>query len=212
MVESILNIFLANQHSPRLSQYTLLLTLATIMDTHDPLTSEHSRKVGMYSFLIARELGLSNSNQSMLKLAGLLHHIGKVGIRKTLIYKPDRLSSKEMDEMKKHVIIGYEVVVEIPHLVNTAEAILYHHERLDGKGYPCGLTAEEIPLGARILSVADSFDAMVSSRLYKPTLSVRNALEELEICSNTQFDPKIVKALRYYFEDRNFRLPKETTY
>lgn len=209
MVNSILDELLKNQRPARLSQYVLVLTLAALLDAQDPLTSGHSRRVGIYSSLIGRELGLPRKDQSILKLAGLLHDIGKIGVRKAPLHKPDKLSDDEMDEIKRHVILGYEIIVEVPQLANMADIVLYHHERMDGSGYPRGLIGEEIPLGSRILCVADSFDAMVSSRLYKATISAPKALEELKKCSNTQFDPEVVEVFEAYLKNQGFHLPGE---
>ena len=179
MVGSILEELLSNQRPAKLSQCLLVLTLAALLDAQDPLTSGHSRRVGTYSSLIGRELGLTKKAQSTLRLAGLLHDIGKIGVRKAPLFKPDTLSDDEMDEMKRHVILGYEIMADVPQLTRIAGIVLHHHERMDGSGYPHGLIGEEIPLGSRILCVADSFDAMVTSRLYRPTISVPKALEEL---------------------------------
>ncbi len=206
MLKAILEELLENQRPAKLSQSLLLITLAALLDTHDPLTSGHSRRVGTYSSLIARELGLSERIQSALRLAGLLHDIGKIGVRKAPLYKPDKLSDEEMDEMKRHVILGYEIIVEVPQLTNIAGIVLHHHERIDGSGYPHGLSGDEIPLGSRILCVADSFDAMVTSRLYRPTISVPKALEELEKCSNTQFDSEVVRVFGAYLRNKGFHL------
>lgn len=206
MIKAILEELLQNEHPAQLSQSLLVLTLAAILDMQDPLTSGHSRRVGTYSAHIARELGLSKKDQSTIRLAGLLHDIGKIGITKTHLYKPAKLSDEEMHEMKRHVILGYEIIVEVPDLVNIAYLVLHHHERMDGSGYPHGLSGNEIPLGSRILSVADSFDAMVSSRVYKPTVSVAKALTELERCSGTQFDIEVVKAFGAYLRNEGFQL------
>lgn len=206
MLSDILEEFLGNQRPAKVSQCLLVLTLAALLDAKDPLTSGHSRRVGTYSSLIAGELGLTKKAQSTLKLAGLLHDIGKIGVRKAPLYKPDKLSDDEMDEMKRHVILGYEILADVPQLTNIANIVLHHHERMDGSGYPHGLMGEEIPLGSRILCVADSFDAMVTSRLYRPTISVPKALEELERCSDTQFDPEVVGVFGAYIRNRGFHL------
>ncbi|HHY08726.1 MAG TPA: HD-GYP domain-containing protein [Corynebacteriales bacterium] len=206
MLSSVLEELLRNQRPAKLSQSILVLTLAALLDMQDQLTSGHSRRVGTYSALIARELGLSEKDQSTIKLAGLLHDIGKIGVRKAPLYKPDKLSDEEMHEMKRHVILGYEIIVEVPHLADIACLVLHHHERMDGSGYPHGLSGDEIPLGSRILCVADSFDAMVTSRIYRPTVSVPKALEELERCSGTQFDIEIVRVFGAYLRNEGFHL------
>ena len=206
MLSDILEEFLGNQRPAKVSQCLLVLTLAALLDAQDPLTSGHSRRVGTYSSLMAGELGLTKKAQSTLKLAGLLHDIGKIGVRKAPLHKPDKLSDDEMDEMKRHVILGYEILADVPQLTNIANIVLHHHERMDGSGYPHGLVGEEIPLGSRILCVADSFDAMVTSRLYRPTISVPKALEELERCSDTQFDPEVVGVFGAYIRNRGFHL------
>lgn len=206
MLSSVLEELLRNQRPAKLSQSLLLLTLSALLDMQDPLTSGHSRRVGTYSSLIARELDLSEKDQSTIRLAGLLHDIGKIGVRKAPLYKPDKLSDEEMHEMKRHVILGYEIIVEVPHLADIACLVLHHHERMDGTGYPHGLSGDEIPVGSRILCVADSFDAMVTSRIYRPTVSVPKALEELERCSGTQFDIEVVRAFGAYLRNKGFHL------
>ena len=197
---------LENQHSTSLHQSLLIVTLAALLDMQDPLTAGHCQRVGSYSALIAQEMGLPKEEQSKIKLAGLLHDIGKIGIRSLHRYKPGILSKEEILEMERHVIIGYEIIIGVPDMSNIAHLVLHHHERVDGTGYPHGLFGNEIPLGARILCVADSFDAMVTSRIYRPVVSVPEALEELKRCSGTQFDPEIVKIFGNYLRRKGFQL------
>ena len=206
MLSGILEELLKNQWPSELQQSILVLTIAALLDMRDPLTTGHSKRVGIYSSLIAREMGLPEKCQSDLRLAGLLHDIGKIGVTKKSLYKPGKLSKQEMYEIKRHPILGYEMLIEIPGLSNIAKLVLHHHERIDGTGYPCGLSENDIPLGSRILCVADSFDAMVTSRTYKPTIPPEDALAELERCSGTQFDPKIVKVFGAYLKNEGFRL------
>jgi len=188
MLSSVLGGLLRNQRPCQIISIHLSADVSCTLGHARPTDIRAFRRVGTYSALIARELGLSEKDQSTIKLAGLLHDIGKIGVEKAPLYKPDKLSDEEMHEMKRHVILGYEIIVEVPSsgrycLLGPAPS------RADGWQWLSPRTfRDEIPLGSRILCVADSFDAMVTSRIYRPTVSVPKALEELERCSGTQFD------------------------
>lgn len=181
-------------------EHAVLLATAVLVDMRYPLTAGHSTRVARYSAIIAREMGLITSIQKALRLAGLVHDIGKIGIPKAYLEKPGKLTDSEMAEIRKHPVLSYEIVSEVPGLQNIANIVLHHHERMDGRGYPHGLVGEKIPLGSRILCVADAFDAMVTERSYRPAMSVHDALSELERCAGTQFDPAIVQAFKAYLQ------------
>ncbi len=192
-------------------QKALLLAAAALVEMRDPITAGHSVRVGNYSAIIARELGLIPDIQSALRLAGLVHDIGKIGVPKAYLQKPGKLTDTEMAEIRKHPGLSYEIVSEVPGLIHIAQIVLHHHERLDGHGYPGGLTGDEIPLGSRILCVADSFDAMVTDRVYRSPLPVSEAIAELERCAGTQFDLAVVEGLRAYLLRAGVRGPWCTT-
>lgn len=173
----------------------------------DPVTAEHSARVGNLSAIIARELGLIPDIQSALRLAGLVHDIGKIGVPKAYLQKAGKLTDAEMAEIRRHPGLSYEIVSEVPGLIHIAQIVLHHHERLDGRGYPAGLTGDEIPLGSRILCVADSFDAMVTDRAYRSPLPLRAAVAELGRCAGTQFDPAVVEALKAYLLRTSLQCP-----
>ncbi|MDK2931239.1 MAG: hypothetical protein PWR07_1370 [Bacillota bacterium] len=140
-------------------QRALLLAAATLVEMRDPITAGHSARVGNLSAIIARELGLIPDIQSAIRLAGLVHDIGKIGVPKAYLQKAGKLTDAEMAEIRKHPRLSYEIVSEVPGLTHIAQIVLHHHERLDGHGYPAGLAGDEIPLGSRILYVGDRFHA-----------------------------------------------------
>lgn len=174
--------------------------LLRIINAKDKYTSGHSERVGMYATAIAEELRLSIDELHTIKIGAYLHDIGKIEINRKLLTKNGRLSEKEFEIIKMHSIWGAEIVKSVDVLATTVPLILYHHERFDGKGYPEGLKGDEIPLLARILAVADSFDAMTSNRPYRKGLTVKKAINELILCSGTQFDPEIVNVFLHTLE------------
>ncbi|MBN2167965.1 MAG: GAF domain-containing protein [Actinobacteria bacterium] len=177
------------------SYFSTIKALARAIEVKDPYTYGHSEKVTVYAMAIGTRMGLSERELKNLKYASALHDIGKIGIAKKILNKPQSLSDEEFNYVKTHPQLGDSIIELIPFLQESREIILYHHERYDGKGYPEGLKGEDIPLGARILSVADSFEAMMSDRPYRKALPLPEAVSELEIHSGTQFDAVIVKAL-----------------
>ena len=142
---------------------------------------------------IGKYLGLEMSRIDELKIAADLHDIGKIGISEEILLKPGKLTEDEYKIIKTHSEKGYRIIKASSELKEVAESVLYHHERLDGRGYPIGLKGEEIPLLSRIISVCDSYDVMTSDRVYKKAMSKEDAIEELKRCSGTQFDPSLVK-------------------
>ncbi|MEN3005730.1 HD domain-containing phosphohydrolase [Dehalobacterium formicoaceticum] len=169
-------------------------SMAAIIDAKDHYTAGHSERVTKYVLMICYEMGLDEEYIENLKDMALLHDIGKIGIPEQILNKPGRLNEEEYSKMKTHPVSGYDIVKNITFLKNP-EVCKYHHERIDGKGYPEGLTGELIPLGARIISVADAFDAMTTNRPYRKGMDPAAALKELERCQGTQFDQKVVTAL-----------------
>lgn len=166
--------------------------LANSIDARDPYTKGHSERVTAYAVMIAEGLDLSADELELLRYAGLLHDIGKIRIRDHILHKPGRLTDPEFDEMKKHPEYGVEIMQPVAAFRHILPAMLHHHERFDGRGYPHGLAGEDIPLTARILCVADCFDAMTSDRPYRKGMPVADAVAELAKNKTTQFDPQLV--------------------
>lgn len=167
-------------------------TMRTTLSAKSAETSEHAERLQDLCLQIGRALNLSGKELDDLMLLAMLHDIGKVGIKETILMKPGPLTPAEWEEMKKHPEIGYRIAQNTPELAAIADYILHHHEHWDGKGYPRGLVGEEIPLACRILAVADAYDAMTSDRPYRKGMAREAALAEIRRCAGTQFDPKIV--------------------
>ncbi|MDO8736692.1 MAG: HD domain-containing protein [Thermoleophilia bacterium] len=169
-------------------------SLAEAIDAKDPSTRGHSDWVSKYALMIGRQMGMGNGDLDELKYAGYLHDVGKIGIPDEILGKTSQLSTDEWKLMKKHPIVSARILDPVPISASIKAAIRHHHERFDGKGYPYGLAGGSIPLAARIMSVADSYEAMTSDRPYRKALSDEQAVAELVRCSGTQFDPDIVNA------------------
>jgi HD-GYP domain-containing protein (c-di-GMP phosphodiesterase class II) len=178
-------------------------SLATAIETKDVYTRGHSERVTMFAEMIADELGFSAEEIENLNLAGLLHDIGKIGVDDAILRKPAKLTPAEFEEIKKHPGFAANILEAIPQLKHIIPAIRHHHERYDGMGYPDGLKGENIPYFARIISVADTFDAMNSSRPYRQALSFDVCLDEVKRCAGTQFDPEIAAAAVKAFKKWN---------
>lgn len=169
-------------------------TLARAIDAKDPYTKGHSDRVTKYAVKIAKEMNLSQSVIRNIEYSALIHDIGKIGIQESILTKKGGLSGTEYEIVKMHPLIGESIITPVKFLNGVAPLILYHHERFDGKGYLEGLRGEAIPLGARIISVADAFDAMTSDRPYRKALTRKKAREELEKESGKRFDPQVIEA------------------
>lgn len=176
-------------------------SLRLAVDAKDSYTKNHSDRVAYYSVLIGKKLGLSQEDLHILYDGGLFHDIGKIGIPDAILQKPGKLTDEEYDDIKNHPSIGAKIIAPAKIFTNIIPMVKYHHERFDGKGYPCSLKGEDIPLFARIVCVADSFDAMTSDRAYRPRFTLYKALEELENCKGAQFDPRIVDAFILALKD-----------
>jgi len=156
-------------------------------------TTEHCDRLGYYAVEVMKELGFTRtSDLDDIKLLCKVHDIGKITIAEEILSKTDKLTISEYSKIKTHAEAGYKIIKNIVESDNIADGVLYHHERYDGRGYPFGLTGEEIPLYARIVSVCDSYDVMVQGRPYSNRKTHKEAIEEIMRCSGTQFDPKIV--------------------
>ena len=168
---------------------------ATAIDIKDKYTQGHSERVGRYSEIIAREMGWSEEEVEGIQIAGYLHDIGKLIVDRDIINAPYNIDAKNSSELNRHPAAGYEILSPINHpYADIPLMAKYHHERLDGRGYPDGLTDEQIPLGAKIVSLADSFDAMTTDRPYRRRRSFEDVVHDLRQNSGKQFDPKVVAA------------------
>ncbi len=178
----------------RENYFRTVQALVAAVEAKDPYTRWHSTNVAKYAVAIGRDLGLSPTHLEEMHIAAILHDVGKIGISELIISKPDRLSREEFDVMKDHPAHGLRILEPIGFSPTIISAIYQHHERFDGKGYPRGLSGEDISLTARVLSVADTIDAMVSERPYRGTISTQDVLLELERESGLQFDPKVAES------------------
>jgi len=180
-----------------------IMQIVKIIDIKDSYTAGHSVRVAEYAEKIARKLRLNEYDVEILTNLANLHDIGKVQIDLSTLNKPGKFNESDWIEMEKHPRVGYEIVKEIVFLKDSAKAILYHHERIDGKGYPCGIRGDEIPLFAKILSVADAYDAMTTDRPYRPALMQKKAIKELQRFAGKEFDAKISSIMVEIIKEEN---------
>ncbi|MFD8633534.1 HD-GYP domain-containing protein [Streptomyces sp. NPDC059533] len=185
----------AQYHRERAAHRATIRALVQAVDIKDRYTRGHSERVGQASAMIARELGMSEDRLEVVRIAGILHDVGKLGVPTRLLRKDGPLTPEERRIIELHPEYGHEMVRGIGFLGEARAAILHHHERVDGSGYPYGLTGEQIPVLARVVAVADAFDAMTSTRSYSRARPVATALAELERCAGAQFDAAMVHAL-----------------
>lgn len=166
------------------------------LDAKDSFTLGRSRRVTFYTMKIVNAIeGIGPDLSNKIELAGMLHDIGMIGVSDDILYKVEKLSDEEYEEIKKHVRHGVRILEDIKQLRDVVEIIKYHHEHFDGKGYPYGLKGEEIPIGARIIAIADAFDGMLSNRAYREPLDPYVALDKIKQKSGVQFDPELVQVL-----------------
>lgn len=185
----------AQYHRERAAHQATIRALVQAVDIKDGYTRGHSERVGQASMMIARELGMADERVEVLRFAGILHDVGKLGVPTRLLRKDGPLTPEERRVIELHPEYGHEMVRGISFLGEARAAVLHHHERLDGSGYPYGLRGSQIPESARVVAVADAFDAMTSNRSYSRARPVPVALRELEKCAGAQFDPRMVTAL-----------------
>lgn len=188
---------LANAYFHEAAERNYLQTIASLakaVDAKDAFTHDHSWNIAVYSMALADYMNTPESVREDLKNAALLHDIGKIGIPESILNKPGLLSEEEMEIVRQHPDIGYRILSPVGSTSGLASVVRHHHERFDGGGYPLGLAGESIPFLSRILTVADSFDAMISDRIYRPSPGMDFAVSELRRCSGSQFDPSIVYA------------------
>lgn len=169
-----------------------LEALTASIDAKDWYTCGHSRRVAFLSQSLAAAAGLDERLVERMHIAGLVHDVGKIGVPERVLLKPDKLDDEEFEWIRRHPEMGYQILKDIPQLQDVLPGVLYHHERWDGRGYPKGLVGEEIPLSARLIGLADSFDAMSSTRTYRSARPREEVFKEIARCAGTQFDPELV--------------------
>ncbi len=174
--------------------YTTVYTLAETIEKRDPYTGNHTKRVMEYSLAIGNTLGLGQQDLTRLQLAAVLHDVGKIGVRDNVLLKEGPLTAEEFAQIKQHSAYGAEIVCNIKKMKDIIPGVRHHHERFDGRGYPDGLAGEEIDLIARIIAVADTFDAMITDRPYRKGLDIDTAFAELRKNAGGQFDPRVVEA------------------
>jgi putative nucleotidyltransferase with HDIG domain len=184
--------------------------LVYVLESKEPYTCGHSERVSFYAEILAQDMNLSSEERADLQLATLLHDIGKIGLSNRLLEKVD-LSQGESLDIRRHPLQGVRLIEPLSFPPAVTSAIRHHHERWDGKGYPDGLAEKEIPLLARIINLADSYDAMISDRPYRSGLAYQNVQEEILKNSGAQFDPEIVSVFSSHFQDGGIQVPMAST-
>jgi putative nucleotidyltransferase with HDIG domain len=185
---------------------TTLIALTRALDARDQDTEGHSERVAALALEIGREMGLEDTTLYSLRLAALLHDIGKIGIPDAVLHKPGPLNEQEWGLIRKHPQTGYDILQNIPFLNPALDAILHHHEKFNGKGYPAGLSGDTISLPARILAVVDVYDALTSNRPYRRPFSHEKALDEIQQQIELHFDPEVVQAFKRVWANKAARL------
>jgi len=183
-----------------------IMALALAVEAKDPYSAGHSKRVGFYATKIGEAMGLEQEMLRTLQDAGVLHDLGKIGIKDEILLKTTPLTPDEAKIMQQHPIIGEAIVKPVRSLQKVVALVRHHHEHFDGSGYPGGLKGEEIPLGARILAVADTYDAMVTDRPYRKRLSIEEARAELRKSAGTQHDPVAIEAFLRVLAEKEQRL------
>ena len=173
---------------------SMLKTLANTVEAKDTYTRGHSDRVAAHAIAVAARLELPATDLSRIELAGLLHDIGKIGVRETVLDKPGRLTDEEFEHIKQHAEIGERILQPVGEFALLLDAVRHHHERVDGGGYPDGLPGDELSLGAKILAVCDAYDAMTSERPYRSPFTHGHARDEIRRCMGSQFDPIVAEA------------------
>ncbi len=171
--------------------HEIIECIVSALDAKDPYTAGHSQRVSDMALALCELLELDQDEIEKIHIAAHLHDIGKIGVPDAVLHKPEKLSEEEWEAMKKHPMTGAEILSKSRHLNELKDIVLYHHERFDGKGYPEGLKGEEIPLGARIIAICDSIDAMTSDRGYRKAFSLKECYGEIKNKLGVMYDPVI---------------------
>jgi HD-GYP domain-containing protein (c-di-GMP phosphodiesterase class II) len=179
----------------------MLPVLSRAIEARDPYTRGHSARVTELAELIACRLGWEEERLESLRVGGTLHDVGKLGVSDEVLRKAGRLEQGELEQIREHPKLGARILLRVAAFRDALPYVLYHHERWDGTGYPTGRAGKEIPLEARVLAVADAFDAMTSDRPYRRALTHDQALAEVERCAGTQFDPEIARVFLELFAE-----------
>jgi len=198
---------LEQTHAQQKAHAATLAALCQAVETKDYYTRGHSERVSRGSVMIAREIGMRPDRVEAIRYAGMLHDVGKLGVPTKVLQKAGKLTEEEFAAIQLHPMRGLEIVREIGFLDEALAGIMHHHERVNGTGYPMGLAGDEIPEFARVISVADAFDSMTSTRSYRPALSTEEAVEELRRCAGEHFDPVMVEAFLRALEREGWEAP-----
>ena len=180
-------------HRQKLTFLGTIKALSAAIDAKDQYTRGHSERVAMLSAMLAERVGYSSEEAERIRISGLVHDVGKIGVPEVVLCKPSRLTDDEFEMIKRHPTIGFEIIKDIPDLQDILPGVLHHHERWDGKGYPAQLSGEGIPHMARIMALADTFDAMSSNRAYRSGMPRDKVFAEFRKCAGSQFDPDLVE-------------------
>ncbi len=175
--------------------------ITSALDARDPYTGNHSRRVSDMACMLCCYLGIDEDKKQEIHIAAHLHDIGKIGIRDSVLLKVGKLNDDEWNQMKKHPQIGADILAKSPNFSRISAILLHHHERYDGKGYPFGAAGNEIPVGARIIAVCDSIDAMASSRSYRSSMTLERCYDEIERNIGKMYDPKISKTMLAHWDE-----------
>jgi putative nucleotidyltransferase with HDIG domain len=192
------------QEQIRTLRSAVVETIAALMEARDSAMTAHSEAVTSCAVMVARALGLDSAEIEAVRLAALLHDVGKIAVADAVLQKPGPLDQNEWDTMRQHPVIAERLLGSLPLPSSTIEAVRHHHERFDGRGYPDGLAGERIPIAARIVAVADAFDAMTSDRPYRSRQSVEQARAEIARCAASHFCPIVVDAFLRVSQDEEF--------
>lgn len=195
-----------NLHNFRNAMEGTVNAMALTVECRDPYTAGHQRRTTVLACAIAKEMGLSKEAIDGIQMAGIIHDIGKIAIPAEILSKPTRLTDIEFSLMKTHTKVGYDILKGIEFPWPVAQIVLQHHERMDGSGYPSGLSGQEILVEARILGVADTVEAMASHRPYRPALGIDKALAEISQNRDILYDPDVVDACLRLFKEKGFKL------
>jgi putative nucleotidyltransferase with HDIG domain len=184
-----------------------LEALVAALDAREHETQAHSKRVSEYTLYLAREMSVDTLDLDVIRRGAMLHDIGKIGIPDSILLKPMGLTEAEWAVMRRHPLIGSEILMSVQRMRGVAKLVRHHQERWDGTGYPDGLLGEEIPLGARILAVVDAYSAITDDRPYKRAQTPKDAIAEIRRCGRTQFDPRVVEVFCQILEQTGSPVP-----